>query len=58
MANPDRLAVLAEEFGEVAKEVCNLMAGADPRVKALLREELVQVAAVCVAWIEGLDAGR
>jgi len=25
------------------------------RLKGLIREELVQVAAVCVAWIESLD---
>jgi NTP pyrophosphatase (non-canonical NTP hydrolase) len=43
-----KLAVLAEEFGEVAKEVC------DQRWD-LLRDELVQVAAVCVAWLESMD---
>lgn len=45
-----KLAVLAEEFGEVAKA---LNEGAYP---ADLREELIQVAAVAVAWVEGLDA--
>jgi NTP pyrophosphatase (non-canonical NTP hydrolase) len=46
-----KLAVLAEEFGEVARAVCE-------RDYANLREELVQVAAICVAWLEAIDAGR
>lgn len=54
MSNPDRLTVLAEEFGEVAKETCDELRGFNKR--APLREELIQVAAVAVAWIEGLDA--
>lgn len=37
--------ILAEEFGEA-------MAESDP---ALLRKELIEVAAVCVKWIEALD---
>jgi len=71
----ERLTVLAEEFGEVSKEVCDEMhcsikewPGENPdmiaahkarvmkRLKGLIREELVQVAAVCVAWIESLDS--
>jgi hypothetical protein len=47
-----RLAVLAEEFGEVAKALNEMRVG-EP---ADLRAELVQVAAVATAWIEGLDA--
>lgn len=46
-----KLAVLAEEFGEVAKEVC------DQRWPEL-REELVQVMAVCFGWVQALDAGK
>jgi NTP pyrophosphatase (non-canonical NTP hydrolase) len=46
-----KLAVLAEEFGEVARAVCE-------RDYVNLREELVQVAAVSLAWLEALDAGR
>jgi NTP pyrophosphatase (non-canonical NTP hydrolase) len=46
-----KLAVLAEEFGEVARAVCE-------RDYANLREDLVQVAAVSLAWLEALDAGR
>lgn len=45
-----RLRILLEEVGEVAKE---LNEGRDPKH---LAEELAQVAAVAVAWIEGLSA--
>lgn len=70
-----RLAVLAEEFGEAAKEACEILHNdtklwpgeeapmvfehkkrVRKRLKGLLREELVQVAAVAVAWIESLDS--
>src|SRR5689334_5493368 len=44
-----KLAVLGEEFGEV----CRAIGEHEPRAR--LREELVQVAAVAVAWIEALD---
>lgn len=46
LSNPERLAVLVEEVGEVAAEVL----GGDA-----LREELVQVAACAIAWIEHLE---
>lgn len=42
------LTILSEEVGEAAQEVLNERA-------SLLREELVQVAAVAVAFIEFLD---
>jgi hypothetical protein len=42
-----KLAVLAEEFGEVARAVLE-----DDPIN--LTEELVQVAAVAVAWLEAL----
>lgn len=49
-----RLMVLTEESGEVAKAVrLTLYPRATP---PNLREELVQVAAVCVGWLEWLDA--
>jgi MazG nucleotide pyrophosphohydrolase domain len=41
-----KAAVLAEECGEVARAVLD-------RTADHLRDELVQVAAVCVAWLEG-----
>lgn len=51
--NSEKLSVLAEEFGESAIEVCEEMNGKDTRQK--LRKELIQVAAVSIAWIEALD---
>jgi hypothetical protein len=54
MPDLDKLAVLAEEFGDVARELCEAIAtGAAPDPN--LRRELVQVAAVAVAWIEALS---
>lgn len=55
MPNPfvhvhEKIAVLAEEFGEVVKEALDGKPFGDP-----LRAELVQVAAVAVAWIEAID---
>jgi NTP pyrophosphatase (non-canonical NTP hydrolase) len=47
------LAVLMEEVGEVA-HVLNEGEGID-QWRHYCREELIQVAAVAVAWIEGLD---
>jgi NTP pyrophosphatase (non-canonical NTP hydrolase) len=49
----ERLAILTEEIGEVAHEVCDGINR--PLDKAHLREELKQCAAVCAAWIEALD---
>jgi hypothetical protein len=46
--DPMRLTVLVEEVGEVARAVLE-------GDTASLRAELVQVAAVAVAWIEALD---
>ena len=54
--------VLGEEFGEVAKEVCDLITASEKNDddayrlhRANLRTELIQVAAVAMAWVEGLD---
>jgi NTP pyrophosphatase (non-canonical NTP hydrolase) len=55
MSNPERFLVLAEEFGEVGHELNEAIGGRALDV-AKLRTELVQVAAVCVAWCEALDA--
>lgn len=46
----ERLAVLMEEVGEVAREV---LAVNRPQH---IRDELIQVAACAVAWIEAIDA--
>lgn len=43
------LAMLIEEVGEVARELQAGSVSADR-----LREELIQVAAIAVAWVEGL----
>ena len=54
------MAILAEEVGEVAKAALHHN-GDEPGVTASeatlshLREELVQVAAVAVAWLEAID---
>lgn len=64
--SPERwLAILMEEVGEVAKEICELgyCAGSKDAVYRSLvphhvkcyREELIQVAAVAVAMVECLD---
>lgn len=60
------LAILGEEFGEVAREICEqgvtMLMKASPDSKemkrnavAFMRKELIQVAAVAVAWIESID---
>jgi len=51
-----RFLVLGEEVGEVANAVLEASYGADGAGDRHLREELIQVAAVAVAWIEALDA--
>jgi NTP pyrophosphatase (non-canonical NTP hydrolase) len=47
------LAILAEEAGEVATEVneCHFRERSTDRLKT----ELIQVAAVCVSWLEHLE---
>lgn len=42
-----RLTITAEEFGEVARSVCE---GRENR----LREEILDLAACCVGWLEAL----
>jgi hypothetical protein len=57
---PQWLSILAEEFGEVSKEVVEIEWGDDaitPRLVAL-ETEIVQTAAVCVAWLEDLARRR
>ena|SRR3990167_9274582 len=56
MTNAEKLTVLVEEVGEVARV---LIEYDDPQLagttgSARLREELAQVAAVAVAWLEAL----
>ncbi len=47
-SNSIKLPVLMEEVGEVAKAI-------NERDKAELKKELIQTAAVCVAWLEALE---
>jgi hypothetical protein len=62
ITHQDKMTVLAEEVGEAAREVCDAMIALDKslvhdhseHVKKL-RKELVQVAAVAVAWVESID---
>lgn len=51
-SNYIRLRVLAEEFGEVAEAMGR---SEDGNGKRDLKTELVQVASVCVAWLEALN---
>lgn len=50
--NSDKLVVLVEEVGEVARAIY------DGESDEHLMEELVQCAAVCVAWIETLKRAK
>lgn len=55
MSHEKKLAVLVEEVGEVARELCD--ARAERRKPSPnLRVELVQVAAIAVAWAEALPS--
>lgn len=47
------LAIIGEEFGEVSKEI--IESQFDPKYKCNYREELVQLAASCIAALESLD---
>lgn len=44
-----KLAVLTEEFGEIGRALCEKDAEG-------LKEELIQTAAVCVQWLESIEA--
>lgn len=61
ISETSKLAVLAEEFGEVASDIneIRLQAKGGPykgtATKQTVRTELVQVAAVVFAWIESID---
>jgi hypothetical protein len=64
MADPalapcEKLTVLSEEFGEVAEIIADSLTTAAARRAGPdvvhLREELIQLAACCVGWVEQLD---
>ena len=50
-----KLAVLMEEIGEVAKEIADSGVGMPAAAQKRMQTELVQVAAVAVAWLEALE---
>jgi hypothetical protein len=49
------LSVVGEEYGEVCRELCEQRLGNRPTPKVDLRKELIQVAAMVVAWIDAID---
>jgi NTP pyrophosphatase (non-canonical NTP hydrolase) len=53
LTHPQRLSVLVEEVGEVGHEVNEEIN--QPLDVLRLKKELIQVAAVCVAWLEALE---
>ncbi len=51
-----RFCILAEEFGEVARAVVEINGlSNDHKGDADLRKELIQTAACCMKWVEGID---
>lgn len=58
LTNAEKMTVLLEEVGEVAREVLTQegrrLARDTVGTKEALRKELIQVAAVSLAWIEAL----
>lgn len=55
VTNERRYLILAEELGEVAREVQGLLGVAPDSDGSGLRNELIQVAAIAIGWVEGLD---
>jgi len=53
MTPSEKLAVLVEEVGEVARHLCDAHQPNNLNTQGL-RDELTQVAAVAVAWLESL----
>lgn len=54
ISDAKKLTVLAEEFGEVSREVCEGATKDEPANRERLQAELVQLAACCLAWIEAI----
>jgi hypothetical protein len=50
-----RYAILAEEAGEVAKELNDAAIGGRPADRGKLVRELIQVAAMAASWVEALE---
>ena len=58
MSDMERLAALMEEVGEAARALLERNGAVNDKHGGELRKELVQIAAVCVAWVERIDADR
>ena len=58
--SPKWLPIVTEELGEVAREICELNLSSALRTERRdnMREELVQVMAMCLAWVVAIDCGR
>lgn len=58
VTDAERLAVLVEEVGEIARAILDsVVLDTTPAEQGnALRDELVQVAAVAVAWLEHIEA--
>lgn len=50
----ERLAILGEEYGEAARAALERAGSSNDVHGADLEKELIQIAAVAVAWVEGL----
>lgn len=55
LTNAERAVILGEEFGEACRAVLEAGDVVNDKHGAQLRKELIQVAAVAVAWIEALS---
>lgn len=61
--NNEKLAILTEEYGENAREVCEMNYRFHPKIsfkkikkhRLNLKKKLIQTAAVCVAWLESME---
>ena len=54
MLQSERLAVLVEEVGEVSRALLNAGQLSNDSSPKELRTELIQCAAICIAWLESL----
>ena len=57
-SDPLWLAILTEELGEVARELCDAYKRTVPEQRERMRAELVQVGAMTAAWIDALDRAK
>ena len=55
IGNIAKLSMLGEEYGEVCRELCEAEQESREPDVAKLRGELIQVAAIAIAWLESLE---